>query len=259
MDLDIWRCSASRPWQLEKTHDNLLKHVKFSGEVQLHLIESVLVRDLSEKCIEFGKAHGYKVHVIDPAKGQGYAWNEAIHHVVTTRYSLKMDDDFMPVRDLPIDDCVEIMNSFPHINQICFNKRETMASKAYNFRGEPREWPKEQRYFNGDNGKTVPLVVKERWWFGSAIWRMSFIKPIFKYWPHNTHNMFNDFVILPMAGAVPNERVATPKDIENKIGCYIYGKTGDPLMCQHTGVNDSIWNGSFQKMMAEQGKEIVGK
>lgn len=267
--IDVWRMSASRPWQLEKTHSNLIKHLKYSGLLRFHLIESVLVEDLSSQCFEVAMRLGYKIHVIKPAQGQGFAVNHALQNVITSEFSLKFEDDFMPVRDIPLDDCVQLMQQYLYINQICFNKRETMAYKmCQDWSDEqqklvPFAWPKEQRYFKvGD--KNIPLVVKEKWWFGSAIWRTSFIKPIFKYWKSNTHNLFNDHVILPMAGAIPGEpngkgkRIPTPEDIEKHIGCYIYGKTGDPPMVEHTGLGDSIWAGEFQRKMAEEGRQIIG-
>src|SRR4030043_1501676 len=95
--IQIWRMSASRPWQVEKTHPALINHLKYSGELEYHLIESVLVEELSNECIKFGNRNGYTVHVINPAEGQGMSMDYALTKVIDVEYSLKWEDDFMPV------------------------------------------------------------------------------------------------------------------------------------------------------------------
>ena len=194
-EIDLWRMSASRPWQLEKTHGNLLKYLKYSGKINYHLIESYVQDEYSDKCVEWGNDNGYQVHIINPQQGQGYAMDEGVNRAVTNEFALKWEDDFMPIKEIPLNDCVLAMEQYPGINQICFNKRETMAQKEYTLNGKRLHWMKEQREFEVKlkNGRkrVVPLVIKEKWWFGSAIWRMSFIKPIFKFWNYNTHNFFD--------------------------------------------------------------------
>lgn len=286
--IDVWRMSASRPWQLEKTSPVLSKHLKFSGDLNYHLIESVLVEDLSNACVDYAKSIGYKTHIINPAQGQGYAMDYALKKVITSKYALKWEDDFMPEMDIPLDTCVALMEKYPHINQICFNKRETMKAKRcaaerkyveelgydidkndLNKTGNVRFWwPKEQRYFelNGHDNP-VPLVVKEKWWFGTSLWRTDYIRSKFKYWDSNTHNLMNDVVLLPLAGYRSGTQIngktlgkviPTPKQVEDNIGCYIYGKTGDPRMVFHAGLNDSLWNGELQNRWEKEGRKIIG-
>jgi len=261
--IEVWRMSASRPWHLELSHPTLIEHLKYSGELEYHLIESILVEDLSKDCIEWGKKNGYKVTVINPAQGQGYTIWYYLNGLAKCKYGLKWEDDFHAVVDIPLDNCVALMEKYPHINQICFNKRETMRSKRCSRQdGEIYEWMKEQREFDlGD--KVVPLVCKEKWWFGSSIWRIDFVKPIFQWWPSNTHNLFNDRVIIPKIRKENNRKWDyDAKDMETSIGCYIYGKVKDPKMVCHyggsEGLNDSLWYGDLQKRWKEEGKEIIG-
>ena len=268
--IQVWRMSASRPWQLQKTHPELIKHLKYSGNLEYHLIESVLVEDLSNECIEFGEEKGYQVHVIKPAGGQGFAMDYALKNVINVEYSLKWEDDFMPVVNIPLDDCIALMEKYKHINQICFNKRKTMKYKKMSeWREETQkcevfEWEKEQRYFEM-NGKEYPLVVKDAWWFGSSIWRSSFIKPLFKSYLNGTHNKLNDEVLRPLAGFVygnesngfKGRKQPTAKTIEEKVGCYIWGKVGDFQMVEHTGREDSLWKGDLQKRWKQEGRKIL--
>jgi hypothetical protein len=279
--IDVWRMSASRPWQLEKTHSNLIKHLKYRGELRYHLIESVLVKDLSNKCIEFAKNNGYEIHVIDPAFGQAAAVYHAIKKVVKSKYSLKWEDDFMPVVDIPLDNCVDVMEKYGHINQICFNKRETMKSKRItNMKtGKIEEWEKSEREFMLDDVRVIPLVVKEKWWFGSSIWRTDFFRRWLIEWNGSPwkvksgaiHNFINDYVFVPLSvGAeidindmskgrlfyLSNQRYPTQKEVEKHIGCYLYGKWGQERMAEHTGCNDSLWSGELQKRWKKEGRII---
>lgn len=285
--IDVWRMSASRPDMLLKTTEKLHKHLKYRGKLRFHLIESVLVKELSDQCIKYMKEKwGYTIHYIDPAKGQGYAAQFALNNAITSKYALKWEDDFSPKVDIPLDNCVDVMEAHSHINQICFNKRETMSGKYVsahkdlvkkwgykidNIKGTKAYfyWPKEQRYFgiDCDNGKSkeIPLVVKEKFWFGVSVWRIPFIKPLYKWWPSNTHNKLNDVVLLPRAGAragTPplflDKIICTPKQIEESIGCYIYGSTGDSPMADHVGAEVSIWSGEQQEKWKREGYTILG-
>jgi hypothetical protein len=195
--------------------------------------------------------------------------NYALKNVVNSEYSLKFEDDFMPEVDLPLDDCIGLMEKYKHINQITFNKRKTMQYKKMSeWRGnkcEVFEWEKEQRYFEMD-GNQFPLVVKDRWWFGASIWRSSFIKPLFKPYLNDTHNKMNDDILMPLAGFVYGDEAngfkgrkqPMAKAIEANIGCYIWGKIGDPRMVFHAGLNDSLWYGDLHKRWKAEGRTVLG-
>jgi len=266
--IDVWRMSASRPWQLAGTHNDLIKHLQYSGKLRFHLIESVVEKKGSAECIQFAERNGYEVHVIDPAKGQGCAMEYAVRHVISSEFALKWEDDFRPVMPIPLDNCISAMWKYTHINQICFNKRKTLSWKwTAASDGTKYQWPKKQRYFDVADvaGQTVsvPMVVKEKWWFGSALWRMAYIKPLFRAFENNTHNYMNDRVLLPLIsgfsmpdGNGKGAQYPTPEEIEKYIGCYIYGKTGDPPMVEHTGRGDSLWMGEMQKKWTAEGKEF---
>ncbi len=90
---------------------------------------------------------------------------------------------------------------------------------------------------------------------------MDFIKPLFKYWDTNTHNMLNDLVLLPPAWEHANangRKVPLAEDIEATIGCYIYGKTDDPRMVFHAGHGDSLFMNEAQEKWRKEGKKVIG-
>jgi len=264
--IEVWRMSCGRPEQLEASHPTLLKNLQYSGELEYHLIESVRYKEASEECIAWGKNHDYKVHVINPAKGQGYAVWYYLNEVADCKYGLKWEDDFQAEKVIPLDDCIRVMENYNHINQICFNKRETMKAKWCSLQDGTRyEWEKEQRVLGwteligGIEAKfLIPLVCKEKWWFGASLWRIDFIKPIFRWWEVNTHNTFNDEVIIPMIRKEAGKYDYTASDMEKSVGCYIYGKTGDERMAWHAGGGVSWWAGEMQEKLKAEGKEIIG-
>jgi hypothetical protein len=269
--IQVWRMSASRPWQLKKTSQSLFDRLKYSGELNYNLIESVLVEELSDECIEYAKSLFYDIHIIKPAQGQGHAMEYALNRVIDTKYSLKWEDDFMPIIDIPLNDCIALMEEYSHINQICFNKRRTMKYKRMSEwnketkRCEVFEWEKEQRYYKMGT-KQYPLVVKDAWWFGSSLWRTDFIRPLFKAFPNDTHNKMNDLILRPRAGFIYGDEAhgfrgrkqPSAVDMEFHVGSYIWGKVGDPQMVEHTGREDSLWKGDLQKRWRANGFKILG-
>jgi len=269
-NLIVWRMSASRPWLLKGTTQSLFDHFKYEGKLEYHLIESILVEDLSQECIKYAKELGYFVHVLRPAPGQGFAMEYALRNIINTKFSLKWEDDFRAEVDIPLSDCVELMEEYKHINQICFNKRKTMKYKRISEWNEKTqkceifEFEKEQRYFKLNN-KQYPLVIKDRWWFGSSIWRTDFIKPIFKPYANDTHNRLNDDAIMPLAGFVYGDeangfkgrRQPKAKAIEENVGCYIWGRTKDEKMVEHIGREDSLWYGKLQEKWKKEGRKIL--
>lgn len=195
--------------------------------------------------------------------------------VISSPYALKWEDDFLPLEDIPLDDCVLLMEQHSHINQICFNKRKTMDRKWASVGGKRFEWIKEQRSFWVNDPlqkkkREIHLVVKEKWWMGSSLWRMSFIKPIFDkadsgILVSNYHNFINDKYIMPLAGYKPgqgdNEEgkvIPTPEQVEKYVGCYIYGKHRRGNMVEHIGRGNSLWMGEQQKKWKKEGFKIVG-
>ena len=75
----------------------------------------------------------------------------------------------------------------------------------------------------------------------------------------------NDHVLLPLAGYKQGKEptregrlTPTVKQIEDNIGCYIYGEHGDPRMVFHSGLGDSIWTGELQEKWKKEGRKIIG-
>jgi hypothetical protein len=254
------RGSISRPWLLQLTTPTLHGHFKYSGQLRHHLVESVIVRELSDENKQWAEDSKYFTSIteISPQRGYGFAIYHFMYFICKAPYMINWEDDYSAEVDIPLDDCIGLMEKYPHINQICFNKRETMKTKPAGDGAERYEWVKEQRYFEL-NGRQIPLVVREKWWFGPAIWRISFIKFIFQAFPSRVHHYFNDQVILPLAGRRrEGNRWILPdaKQIEEAVGTYIFGKHEDPRMVCHSGFGQSFFTGDIQKKWKEQGYKV---
>jgi len=260
--IQVFRGSVSRPWQLKRTTPTLFDRFKYAGKIEYHLVESVFVDELSEECLEYATSQEYITHVIKPQRGYGYAIKWFLDNMCTAPYMINWEDDYAAVTDIPLTECVELMETYPHINQICFNKRKTMSYK-WARPGHGREdfkWQKEQREFPLTDGRMIPLVVKEKWWFGPAIWRVSFVKDKFVGFRERVHHRFNDEVLFPLFGPrrLPDGSpyVPTPTEVEEVIGCYIYGRHKDPPMSRHMQEGDSIWKKELLDKWRAEGRKV---
>lgn len=253
----LWRGSPSRPWHIEKNTPGIHEKVKYSGPIKRVLVESVVVEELSKKNIEYGMESGFfdLVVVIRPQRGHGYALDYAIRRLVQEPYFLKWEDDFAAEQNLDLTTCVKLMEEHSHVNQIAFNKRSNECDKRVRPAGKPEyDWKFEERSF-GD----VTLTIRDKWWFGPALWRMGFIRPLWKFFKDNVHNLFNDQVLMPqIPGFQHGGLYPTPTAIEKYLGVFWWGPRKFPRMTEHTGVHDSLWSGQFQKIAREKGWKLEG-
>lgn len=254
--IDIIRGSVSRPEFLKESTPTLLKHLKYSGELKHTILESVFVNSKSKGNKKFAKENHFNYHEINPQAGYGVALKYALDYIVNSKYMINWEDDYSAVKDINLDECISVMERYPKVNQICFNKRPTLAFKWVRLKDNKYKWYKEPRVFKVGNRKYY-LVVKEKWWFGPAIWRVDYIKDKFVGYNKDVHHLLNDNILLPLAGAkegyFPNA-----KEVEDNIGCYIWGKTGDSPMTKHIGVHNSVYLRELTEKWKIEGEEIKG-
>lgn len=296
-DLEILRISASRPWRLSASTPTLRTHLRYPGRVRQILVESIVNREHSQACLAYARASGEfdAVVIVDPQHGQGFAHDVAIRRALTAPYVLKWDDDFDALVDLPVADCIALMRDHASIHQIAFNKRRTVPRKPFwsdewpawqaarargldpneitaprETHGKPVTFVKQERRlvaatFAGREPvarREFWLTVKDKWWFGPAVWDMAFLRRHWRFFAEHHHNRFNDLVLYKLIdptapdaswpGSVPAERV------EAAIGCYLWGRIGDERMVAHTGKGDSHWTGEYAKRMVAEGRAVEG-
>lgn len=104
----------------------------------------------------------------------------ALHHLlsaVQTEYVLYSQDDHQVVRPLPIRPALALLDRY-HLNQIRFNKRDTMDKKGR----EGEEFYKVESTFVLPTIEPQILCAADHWYFQTGVWRVAAIKPIVDWW-----------------------------------------------------------------------------
>lgn len=225
--IDIIRTSASRPDLLERTTESLIKNIKYSGELRFILHEDVICKKRSNKCLEYAKDTCYEIVKMDnPPVGQGNSLDWLLKQT-DTEFVLNWEDDFELVRELNLDKVVDLMNHGCNINQICFNKRATMAEKP--------DFKKKQIWIAND-----VLTTNPHWALIPALWRMSYIMP--KWFPFKQGHHWD---LNNRLKGQENNHCANWV-IENT-GTYYMGGIGEEAYSKHLGFERSLRQMEEQK------------
>lgn len=233
MNLTIIRTSASRPELLIESTETLRKNLKFSGEIRWILHEDVLNREASNECVEYIKSVGnYKIIVDDPPIGQGNSLNK-MYELVDTDFLIAWEDDHTCTRELNLDIPYKILKENNDVNQVVFNKRDTMPSI-----GEP---PRQVWYKKVIERSGVQLTSCPHWRLTPAMWKKSFID---KFWiPANKDSReFNWEINIQLRhphGYTMNDFLDADWAMKN-IGTYYLGGIDEKRYCYHIGGGKSI-------------------
>lgn len=227
--IEIIRTSASRPDLLEETTALLLKHLKFSGELIWHIHEDFLSPERSNQCIHWAKYSGvYHTTLKDlPPVGQGASLTKLLD-LTSSKYIFNCEDDFGPVRDVDLDLAVYLMEKGENINQICFNKRQTMTEKP--------GFQKKEVEIEGHK-----LTTNPHWALIPALWRADWIKARWVSFNQGCHWDLNDKLKGGGCKVLPAEWV-----IENT-GTYYMGGIGEYQYMKHFGFMRSLREVEEQK------------
>jgi hypothetical protein len=230
--IDIIRTSASRPGLLKMSTRSLMGHLKFSGQTIVHLHEDVLNHDLSKDVIRYAKDCGFydNIKIDNPPKGQGGSLTWLIEQT-RSKYVLNIEDDYDVLRDIDLDRIVQIMDQSEGtetvVNQVCLNKRKTMAEKP--------DFKKVEIEIDGQ-----VLTTNPHWALIPAVWRMSFIKPRWVNFKQNHHWDLNN----KMKGQEANR---PPDWVIKNTGTYYLGPIKEPAYVKHVGEQRSVRIGEEQQ------------
>ena len=179
--IDIIRTSASRPDFLKTTTEALQKHLKYSGGFRWLIHEDCLNPDWSKRCMDYiKKSSVYTASHQDKnpiGQGQSLTW---LVNQTKSKYFMNCEDDWELIKPLDLDPLVELMDKDNDINQIAFHKRRISWKRGTTF-------TKIQVIRND-----VPLVTNPHWAFTPALWRASYIVPLWQNFDKNIHWRMNE-------------------------------------------------------------------
>lgn len=225
--LDIMRTSASRVDLFKYSTEAWRKFIKFSGKLRWMVHEDVLNDQRGSELVMWAKQNDYEVIVHRPPIGQGRSLQELLNRV-KTKYVLNCEDDFAPIREIDLDLAISLMESNPKVNQICFNKRQTMSGKP-GFK---------KLVIDVDGHK---LTTNPHWALIPALWRTDWIRPQWVPFSQGRHWDLNYMLKGKCEHVRPAEWV-----IEN-IGTYYMGDIGENQFTEHLGMLRSVREGVEQK------------
>jgi len=222
MKIEVLRPSASRPDLLRRTHEEFLKRVHYSGGFLFGMHEDVLQINPSIEALQWAIKTGYFTMTDDPPVGQGNSLRRLIL-TAKSKYIFQFEDDWLFLRDIDLDQVIQIMEENPEVNQICFHKRPIMEMKG--------PFKKEQVSKSG-----FPLVVSPHWNFLPAVWRLSYIQPFFAE-SFGIMNKNFAWQLNEMVKQIPGGAGFRDHEwMKANVGAYFFGKHGEETYIKHLGI-----------------------
>lgn len=176
--------SASRPHLLAPTLTTLFAHVdQLPNRVILH-DDCVFGQQRQDRVVEVLKnAVPDNLDVTCTTHNTPIGHGPSLHTLlrdVTTEYVLYTQDDHVVLRDLPVRECLEVMDAW-QLHHVRFNKRDTMPYKE-TWQGRWYKIPVELPV--GD--RRVTLTISDHWYFQTSLWRVAHIRPVIEWFMENS-------------------------------------------------------------------------
>ena len=217
--------SASRPDLLKITVESLRKNLKYSKQIKWLFHEAVLNEALSNQCVKYAQNLNLfdVIHKQYDPQGEMVSIGTMLEKVDSPTF-IHWEDDHILVRELDLDLCVDIFEKCPKVNQIAFNKRQTMSDVS--------GWVKKEVEYEG-----YKLTTSPHWRISPAIWRMSWIKPRWKSVKgNNGHWLMNDLLQKAWKG---HPETKTADSVIDVLGTFYLGGIGEHGYVEHMGKDRS--------------------
>ena len=163
--IEVMIDSGSRPFLLKKTMPTFIEHFKYSGRLRWMFHEAILDPSLSKENLEWAHSSGIfdVIESTSNPKGEAISINTMLNKTVG-KYFIHVEDDYAFRRDVDLDVMVHIFENASDVNQLVFNRRDTMVECA--------------NWYKGDYERAGHmLTTSPHWRFTPAIWRLDWIKP----------------------------------------------------------------------------------
>ena len=240
--VDVIVPSTSRPDLLKQTLESFKDHVKFNGRLRFFLEEANMgVRETdptisaemisrTAECVRIADRHGFTGVNVEDVGSYSWALTKAMDRWITSPYMFNLEDDWLCIRDIPLDLAVDAMEQ-NEINQIRFNKRDTMPSK------NEGAWIKVTRKL-AVNGQEYIFTGSDHWYFNPALWRMEWIRPRWEARQANAHWYLNNHAYGPLMREYKFETRPGPDFYADVLRFYIWGGIDEKAFFRHLGVGE---------------------
>ena len=216
--IEVMVDSGSRPEILKETLPIIMDRLKFTGRLRWMFHEVLIDRKKSEENLKYVESLGvFDVIESNEPLGQAISVGNILEHT-RSKYLIHIEDDYILTKEINLDHMWHIMEECGDVNQIAFNRRKTMPDVA--------GW-KKRMY---DKANHV-LTTSPHWRFTPAMWRLSFIKPLWEHWEGpNGHWALNNKLQVGM-----DNTNKTAELVAERMGTFYYGSVGEPALCEHVG------------------------
>lgn len=224
--------SASRPKLFEKTCRSLIKNIDpdlfRSNFIISKVHEDVINKWQSEQStfLAIGVAGDPVAWIQTEERDDGITISDPPAGVVgsvgvmlpliKTKYMIRWEEDVEAIHRIPIKEIYQIMEENEDVNQIVLPRRPIRL----NFRGWQRKVVEKSGY---------KLTVSERWKAGPAMWRMSYIRPRYKY--HENWEHWYKYIL-------GNKERDADWCMKN-LGSYFFGGEDNDIYIKHIGHGQS--------------------
>jgi len=210
--LDIMVLSASRPKLIPYLIESVKEKVHYSYDFNVIWHEDFVYADKSKEVVEYLHNTTFWNTIIEdnPPVMIGPAISNILHNHSTSKYILNLQDDWEFELHIDLDHLIYIMDSYPHINCIYFNKRRNLPIID--------DFVYKQMDFNGQ------LLCKSNHFpFLPGLWRADYVKQNWRINPQGKtqEGWFN-------------------KGLKEDMGSYVYGGIDHPRVVRHLGYSWAI-------------------
>lgn len=223
--MDVIVTASSRPECLERTMTAFLKRMEYSGKFKFYIHEDFVFRRHSERSLKFIEKSGLFecVHLHLRPIGLGKAIVQLFEHVKTD-FMFYLQDDWEFERQVPLDDIVKVMENYPDINQIVFNKYKTY--------GVINSWHFDERRVHPlRSSRTYTICVNNNWQLLPSVWRTEWMKKRYKLYGKREKKPEGNFT----NSLGTKQQRQSKRFCERHIGSYIWGPIKDPRYVLHLG------------------------
>ena len=211
--MDLLITSSSRVECLQKTMNSFFKYVKYSGDIRIILHEDFVIKKESKKVIEWAENQPFfdKIIQTQPAQRLGKAI-ESLLNECNDELALKWEDDWEFIKELNLDNVIQIFDDHKDVNQIMFNKKINPGFR--------QGFDHKEIILNEQS-----LTLCREWGMAPAIWRLGWIKSKWKCYKNG------DSVNLDLMGGIPRSEEWCSKNL----GAYWYDSPGNGKFVKHLG------------------------